>query len=1245
MKVLPDSLYNIGDTIRVYYAYGIYSTLLCFPEDTPAEDMAHNVSEFYVDGVEQLHDTLEIHSPPKTLEFLKFSQGGYLDVIIGQSFTTRAISTISDTIQLSMLTSGKDGAYTEFFGNIIFYLEQDSRTEFSLDIGSDSEISDPNSGNNGLFDPGDAYVLGGSPLSPAGQNGVKDDYFIFNHVDPSPVPGDMSTAAPCGQGLPFKPADYFDLDGMDNIKTPLDSLASFGLGMPSIQVFDDRLIHIAQNFIISFDDDKAENYSYTNGAIPVNSFSPDMNNTFGKAVVMDEVVAYDLNPFVTPSTGYTTGCLYNERTVHESLVPNPDSDETSDDDVDALDYFWDQNQAGLYYFSPDHEATSVTIGAAGGILLNGGSIYLSRDPNNLKEVINGKNDLGLLSGTDIDAFEFGWVWDTTLMLPNSTPRGLCFALLFSVDNDDPLTPENESGGLSPAVIYYSFLNGYSYEYSDTLSDDIDAIALCDHSYNGWVNMSCNPPTNLKAENITQMSAELSWTPGGTETSWNIEYGPAGFVLGTGTFISGVGNPYPLTGIAPSTTYDFYVQADCGGGSFSNWAGPCNFTTLASNPCNTPTNLTVSNITDVSAQLNWTPGGTETSWNIEYGFPGFVPGSGILISGVGNPYLLTGLTPGTPYVFYVQADCGGGSVSGWAGPCAFTTLYSCDYSFTLYDTYGDGWNGATMDVIQFGVVVQTIGTGFISGQTFTEVVTIFDGVPFDVEWNVGGIWPAECGLEIIDPFGTQLYYASPIGAIAVGTILYSGIGNCPFNCLAPTALTVAISSATTADLTWIPGGSETSWNIEYGLAGFVLGTGILIQNVGNPYTITGLTPGTNYDFYVQANCSGGVASPWSAPCNGSTFFCQTLNIPQGWSGISTWLDPQPNDLGSMFAPAAGDLVIMMNMTDLWWPAMGINSLINWDVYSGYAIKVQNDVSLQVCGTLPATNILTVNPGWTLIPVLKSTSISTSALFGGLSGMVLAKEIGGSKIYWPYYNLYSLAELKPGKAYFLYASNGGTLSYAKSGGIENISPTSEISSPWNEVIHTGTSHLLAVNNTLGAIEKGEIIGAFNSSGECAGYSLFDGMSAVLTIFGDDVTTPEIDGMTEGEDLMLKVFNPKTNTDRLLVATFDASLPDSDGLFRVGGISAVSLKTGVEIIDDATMVSIYPNPAKDNIQINVPEGKLSIAEYVIFDFTGRIVMSGSLGGMIKTDVNISNLPKGVYQVALISNDNRIVKKLIIQ
>ena len=90
--------------------------------------------------------------------------------------------------------------------------------------------------------------------------------------------------------------------------------------------------------------------------------------------------------------------------------------------------------------------------------------------------------------------------------------------------------------------------------------------------------TCPKPSALTASNIGSASADISWTAGGTETSWNIEYGTAGFTLGTGTNINVGSTSNTLTGLNPSTDYQYYVQAVCSATDSSFFRGPFSFST-------------------------------------------------------------------------------------------------------------------------------------------------------------------------------------------------------------------------------------------------------------------------------------------------------------------------------------------------------------------------------------------------------------------------------------------------------------------------------------------------------------------------------------------------------------------------------------------------------------------------------------------------------------------------------------------
>ena len=232
--------------------------------------------------------------------------------------------------------------------------------------------------------------------------------------------------------------------------------------------------------------------------------------------------------------------------------------------------------------------------------------------------------------------------------------------------------------------------------------------------------SCMFVNSLTLDNLTANDADISWTAGGSESAWNVSWGTPGYTPGDANEVgtsSVATNSYQITGLTPETDYEFYVQADCGGGDESIWIGPYSFTTPPT--CPAPTDLDIQNLTATSVDLEWTEAGAATDWNIEYGTYGYTQGDGTVVATTTNPHSLTGLTPETAYDFYVQADCGVSDQSVWVGPFSFTTPPTCpaptDLAITnLTTTTVDlGWteNGsATEWQVEFGAAGFTQGTG-------------------------------------------------------------------------------------------------------------------------------------------------------------------------------------------------------------------------------------------------------------------------------------------------------------------------------------------------------------------------------------------------------------------------------------------------------------------------------------------------------------------------------------------------------
>lgn len=227
---------------------------------------------------------------------------------------------------------------------------------------------------------------------------------------------------------------------------------------------------------------------------------------------------------------------------------------------------------------------------------------------------------------------------------------------------------------------------------DTGNDRVtgDTVSFRKEFVLGLDNMiTCAIPQNLGLMSQTPDTVNVDWTNGGSGFS-NVQWGIAGFQLGTGTVISGITNETAeFEPLMQDVVYEFYVQDSCSGAN-SPWVGPFVFT---GERCEDPTNISVDDSTSTTATLSWN-GANASSWTISWGAPGFTPDWGVHTTANSTPYTLTGLAAATTYEFYVRSNCSGGS-SQWIGPFQFTTgaqglgLSELEASLALYPNPSTG----------------------------------------------------------------------------------------------------------------------------------------------------------------------------------------------------------------------------------------------------------------------------------------------------------------------------------------------------------------------------------------------------------------------------------------------------------------------------------------------------------------------------------------------------------------------------
>ncbi|WP_124397838.1 fibronectin type III domain-containing protein [Thermaurantimonas aggregans] len=303
----------------------------------------------------------------------------------------------------------------------------------------------------------------------------------------------------------------------------------------------------------------------------------------------------------------------------------------------------------------------------------------------------------------------------------------------------------------------------------------------------------------------------------------------GSASGTGTTVTTSSNPFTITGLLPSTTYQVYVRSLCDTNS-SAWAGPVDFTTLFQCPANAVCQTYSAGA--INTMLNASPGPNDTS-----ACPGVmqitIP-AGNIIAGIDVQYTMVAqgggwLSEQRSRLFSPTLNAGESMVLGPAVTSGGTHTYNrTNLSFA---------NGASGTVTFQLHAIRTWGG---SGTGLATCDTVYQYVPNN-SWRL--------------------------------IVYYQPAPTCP----TVTGLTVGTITANSVALSWNAATGATGYKVEYGVTGFTPGTGQTTTVTGTNTVITGLTPQTTYQFYVRTLCGTDSSANQAGPVSATTL-CAIQNIP-------------------------------------------------------------------------------------------------------------------------------------------------------------------------------------------------------------------------------------------------------------------------------------------------------------------------------------------------------------------------------
>ena len=375
------------------------------------------------------------------------------------------------------------------------------------------------------------------------------------------------------------------------------------------------------------------------------------------------------------------------------------------------------------------------------------------------------------------------------------------------------------------------------EDNEAIIDNFEVIAI----------PSCPQPLYISAFDVTPDSASLSWSVFGTDTSWVTYLTPTGVSPDTSHLTLSNNDTIIFSGLSSNTYYDFYVQGICVTGDTSSLTGPFTFVTNCL-PISAPYFQDFDNTTAPYFDQCWT-----TVNNTGNGFAS--------VQSTDNNFDPIHSAPNS-IRFY---NSGGNS-----GELFFISPMISDLDSTKRIRFHLNNNGfSSSDLI----------VGTMSDPTDATTFSLYETV-FNSSFNNG--WQ-----EIIVSFdnysGADNYIALGHGLnntydyIFLDDFYYEDI---PF-CIKPSNLAASNITSSSADISWIAGGNESLWQIQWGTIGFVPGTGVFDTTSSNSYSLNSLNSSMGYDFYVRSLCGSGDTSYWQGPLS----FNSLIQGPVGVNCIS------------------------------------------------------------------------------------------------------------------------------------------------------------------------------------------------------------------------------------------------------------------------------------------------------------------------------------------------------------------------
>jgi len=331
---------------------------------------------------------------------------------------------------------------------------------------------------------------------------------------------------------------------------------------------------------------------------------------------------------------------------------------------------------------------------------------------------------------------------------------------------------------------------------------------------------------------------------------------------------------------------------------------------------------------------------------------------------------------------------------------------------------------------------------------------------------------------------------------------------------------------------------------------------------------------------------------------------------------------------------------------------------WDLTQGYLVKVDDDVEAIWDGEPIAPDAdVPLGASWNMIAYFPQYELDASApdfyvLSPIIENVQLAKD-GYGRFFNPQFRFSNMLPWRQTWGYQVKVNADVVLNYPDPEEEGIARSVSVINQPlremyWMDPVITDENMSVLVTGFEGfSVDVGDQVAAFSTEDVLVGVGMVDADNRCgLVVFGDDLSTEEIDGLREDEAFELWLWNSGEKVETNLKV---AMLHEGQGLvYRPNDFIALDVVLNKTVPDEFYLAQAYPNPFNSITRLAFGLPEASNVAISVYDVNGRLVanlVDGKLlAGYHVTIWDAGTASTGVYLVRMEASGLNNVRKVIL-